>query len=209
MSMRGAVERIVDNISVDEIKACELLLEVSDRSLAISLGLSIADHYTICIYISEKDSDGRDVLRCVAHRRTVDCPIEEARKWPSGVGVAGAALARGVEVVVPDLTAQGIGTLYSHLQKPADGERYRSIVAVPIILDDPRAPWGVAVGTSDVPGHFSVGDWAGLQTAEPIRALAGMAALAVKIVRSQATDKANTASVGVDTTLEAATSRAS
>jgi hypothetical protein len=41
-------------------------------------------------------------------------------------------------------------------------------------------PWGVAVATTDQPHHFNVDPADGVSTSEPIRAIAAMAALAVK-----------------------------
>lgn len=185
MSLRGAIERIIGNASITEDKACQLLLEVSERSIEIALGVSTGDHFTVCIYSAKQDADKKTILKCVAHFRALPCALEDARVWPIGVGVGGAAFARGTEVIVPDLQAEGVGTLYAFPNKEGDVERYRSIVAVPVIIDEVSEPWGVVVGTSDVPRHFSIGtNPGGVQTAEPIRALAAMAALAVRVARS-------------------------
>jgi len=81
------------------------------------------------------------------------------------------------------MNAIEIGTLYRDMSKPEDADRYKSIAAVPVLLAPNQEPWGVVVGTSDRPNHFSVGpDRPGVQTVEAVRALAGMVGLTVKAV---------------------------
>lgn len=54
------------------------------------------------------------------------------------------------------------------------------MVVVPITVGKSNKPWGVAVVTSDRARHFSSEPSYGVANAEPIRAIAAMAALAVK-----------------------------
>ncbi len=145
------------------------------------MGYQTSEHYTLCVYRTTVTNKSEKVLRCIAHTRTVNCALSEARQWPTGVGVAGAALARGNEIVVPDMNAIQIGSLYAGIEKDYDAERYRSIAAVPILAAGHNDAWGVVVGTSDRVEHFKVGlDQTGVQTVEAVRALAAMAALAVR-----------------------------
>jgi len=183
LRMRDLVEAFLAK-PTDLETALRALIAGAQRPLATALGFQLDEHYTICIYVVEKSDDwhGR-FLRLVAHARTIDCPIERARKWPLGVGVGGAALARGTDVVVPDLSSIEIGTLYTERQsKEGDEDRYRSMAAVPILLSEKDAPWGVVIGTSDRPGHF--GTQPGVSNVEAIRVVAGMVALVVRAHRA-------------------------
>jgi hypothetical protein len=178
--MRDIVEAYLASPQIPLEGALQELIETARRPLTIALGFQLAEHYTICIYVAEKDDSMHGmVLRCVAHARTIDCSLDNARKWPLGVGVAGAALARGTDVIVPNLKAIELGSLYTEAQAKADDDdRYQSVAAVPVLLAKGDNPWGVVVGTSDRPGHFVSG--AGISTVEAIRALAGMVALIVR-----------------------------
>lgn len=180
-TMRGVVEALVHSDYVPVERGIEAILEAAKRSLTIALGYQTAEHYTLCVYKTTIDKNHQSRLSCIAQTRTIDCVISDARQWPTGVGVAGAALARGSEVVVPDMSALQIGSLYAGTSKPYDAERYRSIAAVPILAEGHNNAWGVVVGTSDRTDHFAVGpDRPGVQTVEAVRALAGMVALAVR-----------------------------
>jgi len=179
--MREVAENTLLRPGQQVVEAVTLMMRAAQRSLLLSLGFDRFEHYTLCVYVAESDQVGKTELRAIAHIRTVDCPLEKARRWPIGVGVAGAALARGHEVVVPDVRASGVGSLYgAHLQKPADDERYVSIAAVPVLIGSNPAPWGIVCATSDRAGRFdTIATRTGVQTVEALRALAGMVALAV------------------------------
>lgn len=180
--MRGVLERAVDEYSIDQLQIIQTMVNAASRSLIIALGFRMAEHYTLCVYKAETDLNNcKTTLRCVAHDRTIDCPIGEARLWPAGVGVAGAAYSRVNEIVVPDLTAIEIGSLYGANQKDGDSEKYKSIAAVPILIGESDTPWGVVTATSDREGHFSLDDEPSVQTVEGVRALAAMTSLAVKL----------------------------
>lgn len=182
-TMRSVLERLIHNDYAPLERAIDLILETAKRSLTISLGYQTAEHYTLCVYRTQENDKTRQLeLKCIAQTRTIDCSLEAARVWPSGVGVAGAALARGTEVVVPDMNALQIGSLYADTAKAEDADRYKSIAAVPILASGHNTAWGVVVGTSDRTDHFAVGpDHPGVQTVEAVRALAGMVGLAVRV----------------------------
>jgi hypothetical protein len=181
--MRGVISRAVPQI--DSIKVIELCLQAAKRSLLIAFGFALEEHWTIGIYIAEKDNEsGKDQLRLVAHERSIQCDITQGRKWPVGVGVAGVAYAKAAEVIVPDLLDPALGSAFNlaERRKPGDEERYRSIAAVPIRkASDPASLWGIALATSDRPDHFDVDTSPGVQTAEALRALAGMVELVVRL----------------------------
>jgi hypothetical protein len=181
--MRDVAETVVNSESrKSAAETMAAMLEAAKRSLSIALGYQMAEHFTLCIYIAENDEKlNRIVLRCVAQERTEKCDITLARKWPIGVGVAGASFARNKEIVVPDLHAAGVESLYASQSKLGDDDRYKSIVAVPIALTGAPDPWGVVVATSDRPEHFHLDTEPGVHTIEAVRALAAMAALAVAV----------------------------
>jgi GAF domain len=159
------------------------MLKQARRALFLAHGFEMNDFHTICVYQRVMGSDGRPELVCRAHIRAIDCELALARVWKEGIGVAGTALAKATEVVVPDLTAPELGTLYNlREKKDEDDTRYRSIVAEPISLDGSGALWGVLIATSSRAGHFSVQDRSYVNVTE---ALAGMISLAVKLVRGK------------------------
>jgi GAF domain-containing protein len=150
------------------------------------MGFEQADRWTICVFYGDIDQrEGRRVLRCVAHARAIECDISEARTWPEGVGVGGVAYANAREVIVPDLVDEAMGTVFDlgDRKRSYDEERYRSLAAVPILVDRGEKPWGVVIATNDRPHHFNV-EGTGVRTVEAVRALAGMVALAVSVSRA-------------------------
>jgi hypothetical protein len=181
---RAILETVAASQSTpDEQFVISQMLQLAKRQLFIAHGFKITDFYTICVYQREIAADGKAQLRCKAHIRAIDCELAEARVWKEGIGVAGAALAQGIEVVVPDLTDQALGTLYQLPQhKDDDDVRYRAIVAEPICLDDDGNMWGILIATSSEAGHFSVEDRSYVNVTE---SLAGMISLAIKLVRAK------------------------
>ncbi|HEX6860180.1 MAG TPA: hypothetical protein VF138_08300 [Caulobacteraceae bacterium] len=179
--MRGAIERLVNGHPVTEQELLQALLDVAARPLKLAAGIQTRHHYTICIYKAVPGSSvGETVLKCVAHLREVRCDLDKARLWPVGIGAVGVAYARGSEVLVADLSAPEVASYYDLPNwKPEDRGRYKSIVAVPILLGDDNLKWGVVTATSDEVGHFSFSAQNGVRTSEAARALAGMVALAL------------------------------
>lgn len=117
--------------------------------------------------------------------------MEDARAWPEGVGAAGQAFSTGKEIIVPDMTSNDLGTVYEldpGMQRDYDGDRYKSLAAVPVKVDgDGSAPWGVVIGTNDVSHHFQVDRSPSVRPVETVRALAGMVALGIAASRSMQT----------------------
>jgi hypothetical protein len=186
--MRGVVERTATSQVADEQATVSLLLEASSRQLMNAMGLSNLGHWSICIYKAIKPSaESRTSLKCVAHHRSIECKLEQARVWPEGVGVAGISFAASREVIIPNLHSQDLGTMLNlgSESKPEDAQRYASIVSCPVLVNNDASPWGVVVATSDSEDHFQDGEFAGIKAVEAVRALAGMVALAVAICKKQ------------------------
>jgi GAF domain-containing protein len=184
--MRGVIERSLPLPNVTPIKIAVDCLDLAKRELSIAFGFLREEHYTVCVYIAEKDGESdKMMMKLVAQDRSVPCKVEDARKWPEGMGVTGAAYATRAEIIIPDLLAPELGSAFSLKanMNVADHQRYRSIVAAPIILDENEPPWGVVTATSGRAGRFSTSMDSGVQTAEALRALAGMVALAIKATR--------------------------
>ena len=179
-AMRGAIEHIVSS-SLDDEKLCQKLIDVAERSLQVALDFHLNEHWTLTIYKAEKDQSGRRYLHAKATTRSVKCAIEDARRLPEGVGVAGICLAKAEEVIVPDMSASRVGNMHELGSDglPHDATRYRSLAAAPVLVGNSKEPWGVVCATSDRTNHFKPDGVPGVRTDEAIRALAGMVALAV------------------------------
>jgi hypothetical protein len=188
MIMRGTVERAA--ISGDEaLNTIQSMVVLTDRLLPVALGYAQADRWTVCVYCAEETDSGRDRLTCVAHNRAIACDISQARSWDEGVGVAGIAYANAQEIIVPNMHASDLGTIFNIAggARDYDADVYRTMAAVPIKVDNRAKPWGVVIATNDRYGHFNLAEDVGLQSVEGIRLLAGMVALAVAVCTPSAT----------------------
>jgi hypothetical protein len=182
LSMREAVEQCFSITPKDEARAAELVLNVATTSIRSAIDFQMDEAWTVSIYQARTGTSGVELV-CVAADRFDSRGAAGTRVWPLGVGHTGATFAKGDETVVPDLAALELGTLdrlpspYSH---STDGSRYRSIAAVPVRLSPSKPLWGVVVATSDRPSRFTLyHDEKGSLSAEVVRVLAGMIALAV------------------------------
>lgn len=184
---RGTIERAVLEAHRDTELVIKTCLETTKRHLHISLNFGSNEIWTICVYKAvESDTDGERELELIAHDRSVDCDIKNARPWKLGVGVGGVAFAKNDEVVAPDLDDPAVGTVFrleKALKKEEDGERYKSMFAVPVQVGPDVEPWGVVIATSNVPYHFGKNDHQGVEPEEAVRALSGVVALAVSVCR--------------------------
>lgn len=147
-----------------------------------------------CIYKALRCDDGRCELVCVATKRAINCDLNEARRWKEGTGIAGVSFSVRDEVIIPDLQSEGISTVFgsaSNETRHYDNERYRSMVAVPIMVGKSEEPWGVVAATNDRVAHFSVAQENGLANHEGARALANMAALAISLCRTDMNHSSN------------------
>jgi hypothetical protein len=184
--MRSVIEQAV-GVSITETKMAELILEACDRSLPIAMGFQQADQWTIGVYEAEPLGDGRRELTCVATKRAIGCAPTEARKWKEGTGIAGVSFSVRDEVIIPDLQAEGIGSVFgaaANEVRDYDTERYRSMVAVPVLVGKDDEPWGVVAATNDRVAHFTVSQRDGLSNIEGARALANMVALGIAVCRT-------------------------
>jgi len=191
--MRGALERIAGGRHSED-GAAKSVMQSVERLMPIAMNFAQADQWTVGIYQAVPSVHvGKAELKCIAHKRAIPCEPREARVWTEGTGIAGVAYANMVEVVVPDLQAEGMRTIFgtsANEPRDYDQERYRSMVAIPIKVHGLEKPWGVVNATSDQTGHFSSSSDEGLRPDEAARALANMVALAIAIVRSQRTSSA-------------------
>lgn len=187
---RGVLEQSASTGKADEETLIRYCLLAMKRDLRVALGFQTGDIWTVCVYRGElAEAEGNTYLRCVAHDRHIECDLSRARKWKSGVGVAGMAYAKNGEVVAPDTQEPSTGTVFqvdAGSDRPEDARRYRSMVAVPIQVGGDEAPWGVAMATSDRSEHFGSEDVEGIPNEEGVRALAGVVALAVAVCRNPA-----------------------
>ena len=177
---RGTVEQALLREEINEEQLIKACLTAANRELKVALGFTFDQVWTIGIYKTVQTAEGFE-LSLVAHDRSVQCEIENARRWPDGVGVGGIALAKNDEVVVPDLDDPALGTAFrlGDMMKPEDRERYKSLFAVPVEVGRGSRPWGVVLATSDVPNYFGSDDNVGVDPEEAVRALSGIVALSV------------------------------
>lgn len=181
--MRGVIEQ---SLSVSDGALSTILqncLSAAGDSLLVAFGFEIKDIWTICIFMAQPAQEsGKTELRCVAHLRKIPCDTSQARIWPEGVGVAGIAYSTNHEIIIQNMAAPEHDEVFKlgSNAREYDGKRYASMVAAPINVGADPKPWGVAVVTSDRPNHFVRETLYGVATAEPIRAIASMTALAIK-----------------------------
>lgn len=181
--MRGAIEQSLSLPDTSVSSIIQTCLSAAGDSLLVAFGFDIKDIWTICVFMAQPDSEsGKVSLRCVAHMRKIPCDISQARSWPEGVGVAGIAYSTNHEIIIQDMSSPEVSAVFDlgAQARSYDKDRYASMVAVPVTVGANPKPWGVAVVTTDRPDHFSPEPSYGVATAEPIRAIASMTALAVK-----------------------------
>ncbi len=184
LNLRGALEQAGVGSSGSLSDLVATMFGLVARPLSIAIGFQHADRWTIGVYQAHDPSlQGKAELRCIAQKRAIECKLHEARVWPEGVGIAGIAYSNAREVVIPDLGADGVQSVFGprDATRQYDVERYVSMVAVPIMVEGRDKPWGVITATSDRVGHFHGKPEAGFKTDEPIRAVGSFIALAVAI----------------------------
>lgn len=188
--MRSVIESLAAAAPIAEEEVAKKILKASERSLAIAMDFAQADQWTLGVYRAEPgDEPNRAVLRCIAHKRAIECDTSEARVWKEGTGIAGVAYSNGDEIVVPDLQADGLSAVFgtsANVARPYDSDRYRSMVAVPIKVDGMSKPWGVVAATNDRVEHFNPPFGSGPKPDEGARTLAGMIALGIAVTRRSA-----------------------
>jgi hypothetical protein len=183
--MRSVIEQAAGS-STTETRMAHLVLEACDRSLPIAMGFQQADQWTLGVYEARPLDGTRRELVCVATKRAIGCDPTTARKWKEGTGIAGVSYSVRDEVIIPDLQAEGISSVFgtaTNEVRDYDTERYRSMVAVPIMVGKDVEPWGVVAATNDRVAHFSTSQRNGLSNVEGARALANMIALGAAVCR--------------------------
>lgn len=186
---REAIEQAASTISTTGVSIDNLLVTIFSAlewSMPIAMGFAMTDHWVVGVYRLEQNEDGREYLRLVAHRRAIDCDIQEARKWAVGEGVAGAAFDRDIEIFEPNMNDPYMAQSYpmgEDLVREYDSDRYISLGAVPIRVNDDERPWGVLVASIDRENYFNLEDHAGFSPNIVLGNLAQWVALAVSVSR--------------------------
>lgn len=187
LSMREAVEQCVNLSSKNEADAARLVLQAGALSVRAAIDFQMDEAWTVSVYQAQVQPSGATELVCIASDRFDAQPAAQTRQWPVGVGHTGSTFAKADETVVPDLSALELGTLDrlpAAISHDTDGQRYRSIAAIPVQVIGDATPWGVVVATSDRASRFTLHhDEKGSLSAEVARALAGMVGLAVATQR--------------------------
>ena len=120
---------------------------------------------------------GGVTMRCAVCRRRDRAEEESShREWPVGHGHVGRSFQDSEELVAEDTQSAAVEGYFRtppELARSDDSARYRSIAAIPISLSG-KAPSGVLIATSDIPGRFKprrILD-GGRDAVEPLRVLA-------------------------------------
>jgi hypothetical protein len=164
--MRGFIEQSLDVPGASVASIMQNCLNGAQSSLHVAFDFAVGDTWTICIYEAQTSAEsGKVILRCVAHDRTIQCRLEEARVWQEGNGVVGVAYSNAREIIIPDMYAPELGTTFDLKEnaRAHDRARYHSMVAVPIMVGSDRIPWGVAIEHPTVRATFMTSRWAGSQ----------------------------------------------
>ncbi len=186
-SMAALIQQLGNLANLGDDALVAALLNGSNRMLSIAGGFAASDEWTICVYKAVPvEGDCRKELVLVEHARAISCEKNDARRWQEGQGVAGIAYAKRDEVIVANLrddSIQSLAVLPKDKDRPA-ADRYRSIVAVPILVAGLAEPWGVVCSTNDKIEHFNHRQETGLKAEEAIRSLASYVGLAISVRQS-------------------------
>ena len=158
------------------------IVELAGRSVTLAAGFAAADQWTLCVYKAVRDpQSGNDELKLIAHRRAIDCKVEDARSWKVGVGVAGISYQRKKELVIPNMAEPGLDVVFEPGQNTRDHDRtrYQSIISLPIFVNGREEPFGVVTATNDRVGYFSSHPLPEFRHDDPVRRLAEFIGLAV------------------------------
>lgn len=186
---RAVIEQALVNGAADEASMIPQVLKFVRSDMRIALGFGMSDTWTIVVYKNIRKDDGYQYLKPIAHDRSIECDLKDAREWKEGIGVGGMALAKDDQVVAPDILAPAAASLFSLNNgtfRQEDLVRYRSLVAVPVNVVDDDRPWGVVLASSNVANHFQGGterDEELLDRTDPMRVLADLVAVAVATCR--------------------------
>jgi hypothetical protein len=134
------------------------------------------DGYSFAVYVASLGA--RELIPVVVRRPTRS---HERGAMNAGVsvefGITGHAFRKNREYVCFDTASDGVFEV--RIDRSDDGERYRSIAAVPITLAGAVRPMGVVVASSDVVGRFGGAPY---DSIEPLRVLASHLALYFGVV---------------------------
>jgi hypothetical protein len=179
MAMRGALEHVEGLKARDSKAFAGAVLESVHPFLPTALAVETWHRWTFGVY--EIQGDSPKELVCVAHRRAVECEIQDARRWPTDRGVMGVAVSRRQEVIVADSREPSVRSVFglSHLEKEGDDQRYVAFAVCPVLIGNSDTVWGVVIATNDQADHFS--DEISPSAVEIVRAVSAMMALGVSI----------------------------
>lgn len=156
MLLQEVVDKAISAATIDE-ETKTRLYDMAVEFIAEPKGrlFGVGDEYVNISVYEYKSEDG--LLHCVACYRSRSSDAKGPhRAWKPGSGHVGKAFELKSELVCSDATQPDVAawiTAPPDSYHPSDDTKYRSLVSVPIALDQ-DAPMGVLVMTSDVPGRF-------------------------------------------------------
>lgn len=180
--MRNLIATSATTTGIDDDALAQSFMKRSGRQLGIAADFALTDCWTICIYRPFTDA-GKVVLKCVADNRALPCDPEHARSWPIDKGVLGMTWTSGRPTKIPNMQAPEMKALIESgtVANASDDDRYRSMVAFPVMVPGEAQPWGVVSATNDRADHFNHDDQVGLKSDEPIRMLADFLGIALSV----------------------------
>lgn len=154
--MRETLEQALLIPAADVRGTVQLMLDASLRFLTTSIGFDADEQWAISVFMVEGEPTP-ELTRVAACRADRLDEQNNPRCWLRNEGFVGAAWATEQAVIVSD------GTLPDALdqfrvpgpkQREYDGERYRSMAAIPVRLGDPATIWGVVAVSTNAQGRF-------------------------------------------------------
>jgi hypothetical protein len=203
-SMRNALEQVELKSDDPEAEVTRALFRAALDHLPRALGFETRHFWTVGVYRASVGTDGETELVLVEQHRSIQCDIAKARKWKPGTGFAGISFTNSKELILDDANHETVRMMAAGANlnsRQGDDEKYVSFAVSPILVNGDKMPWGVAIATSNQAGHFRI-DQVGVQAAECVRALSGMVALGVCLIRRPPTkakekDDERTKDIGV------------
>ena len=186
-----AIQRMIEVVEASLVtnsgnvpKTAEGMLRNAVQSIRSAVEYKGVDFFTITIFQKVAGS-GEEVMRRIAAEWTnPELALKGGRSWKLGSGYTGMAWQNALhnpngDVVIGDTAEPLIRTQYP--VDPYDPEReclYRSVAAIPILVDSGNEVWGVVTATTDRPNVF-VRDRENIkvQNVEMVRDIARIAAL--------------------------------
>lgn len=182
--MVEAIEANLLSESVTPQQAAELLLRRAVHSIRSSVDYEGGDFFTLTIFQKKEVEGVTKMCRIAAEWTDPDKALAGGRSWAIGKGYTGVAWQNATtnpngDVIIPDTSKHEIRAQYPVDDWNPDRESlYRSVAAIPILINERNDVWGIVTATSDRIGVFERdSENINVQNVDVIRDVATVAAL--------------------------------